>query len=477
MDYVRKFIKNAIVKNKSARRLRQAGLAALLVLPLYVTCANLKKDAEDSPAKKVKGTRVEAKELPNLIDGFGTLSYQKKVDLASNQDGALSKLTQREGERVEKGGIVALLENPQIVLAVERAENALAQAEAALALARSQLFETELQAEANLLSLEKSDAEMTEAWKAYYEEKRKQISQETIYEAGGLSDEAIHTARFQLEAQRAALELAEKELEIKRIGFRDKDLIAAGIAAPDNAEEKTKAFVELLTTKARAELSAAQASRDAAEKELTSAQLAKNDLVIRSPINGIVAARFLEEGERVKREDKVVSIMDTEYLYAVFPVRESDSFKLAKGMDATVELDGTASSYNGVIDLVSPYADSKSFTFSIRVLISKQDLKEQNSEASDQADFPKPGMFARVSVNLGNPRPVLALKDSAIINKRNGEGSVFVINGNLVNERKITLGDSIGDEWEIVSGLKAGEIAVVQPDSGLQEGAYVSLVE
>ncbi|MDR2842917.1 MAG: efflux RND transporter periplasmic adaptor subunit [Spirochaetaceae bacterium] len=434
-----------------------------------MSCANLNKEKTSVDIKKVKGYPATFKVLPNTIDGFGTLSYQKKVDVSSTQDAVIQKIYFREGNKVNKGDVIIVLENPQIILAVERAENSLEQAEAALQLANSTLFETELQAEANLLSLEKLDYEMALAWKDYYEEERKQKAQEILYEAGGLSDEAIRGSRFKLESQHNSLELAQRDLEIKRIGFRERDLIAAGIKVPENNDDKIKAFVQLLTKKAQAEITAAIAQRDAAKKELKSCNIAKSELTIRSPINGILAAKYLEEGESVKKEDKLATMMDSDYLYAVIPVRETDVFKIQNGMSADVSIDGINKIYTGSIDLISPYADSKSFTFSVRVLISKNKI--------DDKYFPKPGMFTRVVIDLGNPRTVLLVKESSVFDIQNNEGSIFIVNGNLLVEKKVVLGDIAGDEFEIKEGLSEGEIAVLHRDSDLKEGDYVTVIE
>ncbi|GMO25521.1 MAG: efflux RND transporter periplasmic adaptor subunit [Termitinemataceae bacterium] len=456
--------------------------AILSVLMIISSCANLDKDKNGDLVKKVKGETVQTRNIPNNVDGFGTLSYQKKVDIVSSQDAEISKIVFKEGQAVKSGDIIALLNNPQIILAVERAENALEQSEAALYLSKTQLFDTELQAEANLLSLEKSDAEMEQAWRSYNEEERKQHTQEKLYEAGGLSDETIRQARFELETKFASLKLAEKELDIKRIGFREQDLIAAGIEVPQNKDDKVKAFVNLLTRKARAEIVAASASRDAAEKELKSAVIAKEQLTIRSPITGIIAAKYLEEGEHIKREDKILTIMDSEYLYAVIPVREIESFKLVTGMSANVQIDGTNNTYNGKVDLINPFADSNTYTFSVRVLISKSDLQkkinsDKGNEKIGENNFPKPGMFCRVSINLGQPRSVIALNETAIFNINNEKASVFIINGKTITEKTILLGESFEGMREITKGLNTNEVAVLQPDSDLQDGDYVSIIK
>ena len=90
-------------------------------------------------------------------------------------------------------------------------------------------------------------------------------------------------------------------------------------------------------------------------------------------------------------------------------------------------------------------------------------------------------MFARVQVSLGPPRRAVAVPESSIINKKGNEGTVFVINGNVLAERKVSLGPVLGGnsaqggEREIAAGLAAGELVVLRPEADLREGIHVSL--
>jgi multidrug efflux pump subunit AcrA (membrane-fusion protein) len=430
----------------------------------FSSCPGTEKKPGDDFVRQVRGAAAAERELANEIDGFGSLSFLTKIDIAAPQEGSVKKLFFREGDKVRRGETVVLLENPQISLAVGRAENARTQAEAARNLAWSRLLDGEFQAEARLLAIEKGEAELIQARRVWEEEERKLQDQEALFEAGGLSEEGIKNARFTLESGAEEIALMEKELEIRRIGCRDRDLAAAGMEVPGDGEERFRALISLLTASLKAELAAAGANLEAAEKELESTRIASAEMEVKSPGTGIVGARYFEEGERVKREDKILTLMDTASLYAIFPVKERDALRLEKGMTARVEMDGTGQTREGVVDLVYPQADSQSFTFLVRVL-----LKNQGDETAGL----KPGMFARVSVTLGPPRPVLVLPESSLMNKGDREGKVFVINGNTLSERTVGLGLSLGKDREIVSGISAGEVVVLKPEGDLREGTHV----
>jgi len=452
-----------------------------LTVLILIACA---KQPADNEAKKVKGTAAVVRELPDETGGFGSLSFLTKVDITSPQDAVIKKLFFREGDFIKQGDMALLLENPQINLAVERAENNYTQALASCTLAESRLLEGIFQAEAQMLVLEKAETELIIAKKRWEESSRKHQNQETLFTAGGIHTEAILTSRFSLDTEREQIQLMEKELQIRRIGIRDQDLVKAGFPVPLDERDRHNALVSLMTTSLRAELEAARARLEAAEKELSSANIALAELTVISPSSGIVGARYLEEGERVRSQDKILSLIDTASLYAIFPVREKDALRIEKGMPASVLIDGTGERRKGSVDLVYPQADSQSLSFLVRVLL--------HDTPSVNPDKLKPGMFARVTVTLGLPKKVIFIPESAIFNRTNlnrsaqqnseknqnySEGNVFIINGSSLTERKIIIGSVYGDEREIITGLNPGELIVQRPDTGLREGTNVTLAE
>jgi RND family efflux transporter MFP subunit len=449
-------------------------MAALMTGMSFSGCHKKQDTASGETVRQVRGGVVQMKDVPNEINGFGTLSFLKKIDIAAPQDGVIKRIPFREGDVVKSGNLIVELENQRITLAVGRAENSLSQSQSALELGRSKLLEGEFSAEAQILTIEKAEDELAQTKRNYEEQERKHNDQEALYEAGGITEDAIRTSRFSMETQQENIRLQEKELEIRRIGFRDQDLQSAGMQVPTDPEEKKRAFIRLSTATLRAELAAAEASLDAARKELQAARLAQTELKIVSPAPGTIGVRYLEVGERVKQEDKILTLIDTESLYAIFPVRESEALLLNRGMEAVVRVDGTGGTYAGSVDLVSPSADSQSFTFSVRVLIPPEVVA--SSTVSGEVTL-KPGMFARVSIILGPPHKVVTVPESALFNRRNNEGSVFVVSGNTLSERTVHMGSSLGEDREIVSGISAGEVVVLRPDTNLREGDYVSAVD
>ena len=440
----------------------------LLIFPVFLSSCAKAHASADGYIPHVKTALAEEKILTEEVSGFGSLTFLTKVDVNASQEGVVRRIYFREGTVAPNGAKLVEMDNPQIHLAVERAENAYSQAAAALKLSHSRLLEGEFRAEAEILSIAKAEAEFAQAKKILEEQRRKAEGEEKLHAAGGLSDEAIRETRFSLLNAEEQLCLMEKDLQIRTVGLRDEDLrktFLYPVSGFASAEQRVAALVTLSTLTLRAETEAAQAQLEAAVKELESVRLAKSELTIYSPAAGIVGARYLEEGERAKKEDKILTLMDSNALYVIFPLRESDALRLRKGMTAKVTVDGAGEVFNGTVDLVSPQADSQSFTFSVRVLL-PQDVVAQKDKL-------KPGMFARVTISLGDEHSALTVPENAIVNRKNDQGSVFVINRGMVTERKITFGRLNGERREVYSGLKAGEAVAINPDASFKEGLHV----
>ncbi|MDR1506124.1 MAG: efflux RND transporter periplasmic adaptor subunit [Treponema sp.] len=451
--------------------------ASALSLVLIQGCAK----AQESPENKitaVKAAAVSERTIPDTVNGFGVLSFVTKVDIAASQDGKVGRLYRREGDKVSAGSLIVRLDNPQIDLGVRRAEDTFSQAAAARRLALARLAEGEYAAEAELLGVAKAEAELAAERRILEEERRKQGDAEKLYDAGGLSAEAIQERRFGLENAEERIRILERELDIRKVGLRDSDLFAAGLSPREGFSSpaaRTAALVHLSTLTLRAEDEAAAAQLEASGRELESARFALSELNIQSPASGVVGARYVEEGERVKRDDKILTIMDAESLYAVFTLGEADALRIRKGMDAVIKVDGTGKNYGGKIDLVFPQADSQSFTFTVRALV----FTTGGSGGDDGGESAlKPGMFARVQVTAGPDRTILAVPDDSIVKGTAGEGAVFVILNGKVFERKIQLGELFEDgQREVISGAEAGEVVVLYPEASLREGGRVSVGE
>jgi len=84
----------------------------------------------------------------------------------------------------------------------------------------------------------------------------------------------------------------------------------------------------------------------------------------------------------------------------------------------------------------------------------------------------KPGLFATASIQQPAGAPALLVPTSAVETIA-GTSRVYVIRGDKVEERIVTLGQPVGQQVEIASGLVSGETVAAAPKGHLSDGQDV----
>lgn len=435
----------------------------LIFVPVF-SCTKALPVTENLP-KTIKAVKVEEISIQEDINTFGSLMFLKKLDIASPQEGVVEKLFFLEGETCTEGAVMAIIHNPQVELAYMRAEKSKDEAEASLMLAVTRLDDGRLATEARLLGIERSRMELAQAFREYQEMLRKLEDQELLFKEGGIPEESIRVSRFAVETAGEKIRILETDIEARLVGLRDEDLNAAGIIASDDPEEYKRQLVEFSVRGLLAEYSHLLAGKAKAEIELDSARLALGELEIRCPCKAVIAARHIEEGERIRRDGMLFSLMDTSGHYAMATVPEASALKLEKGMAATVTLDASSEIFPAILDLISPSADSRSLSFMIRLR-----LLENSSSI-------KPGMFARMRIHTGKEKTALVIPESAIFDDDGENARVFLLTRSLVHISNVELGEIRAEGRIILEGLSSNDVVVDRPDPDLKEGEYVIVAE
>ena len=439
-------------------------LSGLLLAAGAVGCGS-RGETETRPlAHRVTVIETSMSRIQPDIRSFGSVSFRKKIDVTSAAEGLLSRLHVEEGERIEKGRLLAVIENRQLDIHRRQAESAVAAAGAAVGLAEARLRDGRLQVEARLIAVAKTEAELEQKGIELEDIEARLRNKEKIYAAGGLSEEAMATLRMNhLAAQTAYLSLS-KELEIQRIGLRDRDIRSAGLPLPRSEEERTAVLIDLNTRILAAEVLVAQAQLETALSELESATQLRRDLEIRAPEACIVGARYVSEGERISPGDLLFTLFDTSRVYAVFPVPEDEALLLAEGMPVEMTFDSLGNEvFTGSVRLISPTVDPQSGSVTVKALF-------ENPEARF-----KPGMFVRVRVMSGAPRQAVLLPATAIMQKTGNRGRLFTVVNGRAFQKEVLVGGQVEGKVEIIQGLSAGEKVIDSPSPLLREGEEVDV--
>jgi RND family efflux transporter MFP subunit len=256
----------------------------------------------------------------------------------------------------------------------------------------------------------------------------------------------VAQARGNLDASRAQLEIAAKTRDNNR-ALMEKGFISRN--AFDNAASQYSA--------AEANVAAARGAMNIVQKSL-------NDTVIRTPISGLVAARYVQPGEKVSPDNKLLDIVNLQKMELEAAVPTSDIAQIVTGQTVSLRIEGLPESFEGKVARINPgtQAGSRSVLVYVQVANPKNVLRV--------------GMFAEAQLVLRAKQGVLALPQSAVRKDSQGAYVYTIANGQL-NKTAVTVGmdGRSGEDYltEIVSGLDFGA-QVIRTDMGsLQTGTRV----
>lgn len=187
--------------------------------------------------------------------------------------------------------------------------------------------------------------------------------------------------------------------------------------------------------------------------------------VLTSPISGIVTKRNYDNGDMYTGALPIYVVEQTRPVKLMVNVSEMLYTRVKKGMEVDVQLDVYGDEvFSGVVTIIHPAIDPGTRTFPVEVQIKNNDNRII------------PGMFARITFNYGTEQHVL-IPDRAVI-KQNGSADkfVYVCKDGVARYRKITLGQLIGEEYEVLSGLNEGEAVAITGLARLSNGAEITVV-
>lgn len=260
-------------------------------------------------------------------------------------------------------------------------------------------------------------------------------------------------ARGQLEGAQAAVASAEAALALAEQRLASARRLHEAGAISD---------IELRTSETAHR--AAEAQLGAAKAQLAVARENESHATVRSPIDGVVSARSVDEGESVRDGGVLLTVVDTRVLELTAQVGVDDAMQVRVGAPVVFRLDAASGrTFEGRVTRVDPRADPGT------------------RQVGLASTLPNPGgrivagQFARGRVLTGRAETVTAVPIGAVRDSA-GTASVLVIEGGRLARRQVTLGarDEERGLVAVTSGLTAGDRVLAVPVLGAAEGLAVT---
>lgn len=275
----------------------------------------------------VAGWRVvqARRALPEgLIQTNGRIEGDQ-VSVASKLAGRIATIAVHEGDSVQAGQVLAVMDAEQVKARVAQAEAAAAAlaaqqaaAEVALATLRQQVPLDEQAAGAGVTQAE---ASLRKAEAARAQAERDAQRMEDLALRGSVAAQRAELARLSATSAGADATAARETVARAHVTQAQAVLGRDRIRAKEN------------------ELAAVKAQHDQAQAAWDEARSVLNDLTLKAPSAGVVMTRVREPGETVAAGSPIVTLVDLDHLYLKAYVAESQIGRLRLGLPAQVWTD------------------------------------------------------------------------------------------------------------------------------------------
>ena len=240
--------------------------------------------------------------------------------------------------------------------------------------------------------------------------------------------------------EQAQAELAKAEADFKRIAsLRERNI------------ESIKKFDEV---KAAVDISKARVDK-------TRAELARAKIF--APFSGTIGLIRVNTGAYVQVAQELAALVDNTPIKVEFKIPEKYLNDIGVGQSAEVKLDGFGEeSFRSTVDAIDSRVDEASHSIAVRSIVDNADgrLKE--------------GLFANVSLVIGEKTNALLIPESALAREGNIE-FVFIVQGGKAGRRRVVTGTRENAQVEILQGLRPDELVVTAGQTKLGEGTTVEI--
>jgi multidrug efflux pump subunit AcrA (membrane-fusion protein) len=406
-------------------------LSALLISLLTISYGcdrsrneGVSEDEERTLVVPVKVKPVSRKDFITYIEATGRLRAKDDVLVKSEVAGVVEEVPLSEGDAVQRGQLLARVNQ-------ESYRYNLDEAKAALNFARADLRKVEQIVRPQELEARKAALESA---RAAYEKARKDWERiQRLYRQAVISREVYDLNRSQMEVAEANHREAQENYKLAAEGAREEDIQMA-----------------------RAKVKQAEAKVGLAEKML-------RDCNITSPITGRVARILVEQGETIAIGSPIANVVNTEILEIEVGVVQEDVVHLREGDLVSISVNVYPDrDFVGTVTYAGIKAEGRSGSFPVIIEVNN----------GDQAL--RPGMIATIRLSRQAVSGALVVPRDAVLENRK-EFLVFTVSDGVARRRPVSMGVMQDQEVVIKVGLEEGELVVVEGQESLQDMTRVSV--
>ncbi len=390
--------------------------SSLVLLGCMAALSSCRHEASTAPDQAPVPVQVRTPtpvERAESVSASGSVEGSQTAEVAFLVAGKVARVLVEEGQHVTKGQLLAEIEPTDYRNAFNAAT---AQKEAALSVAEK--------AEAGLRKQELEQARIDfERWEDEYKRMR------FLAERKSLPPNDFQKIEAAYKASRERYQMAQE-----------------GTRKEDRA-----------TAVAQAHAADAQASEE--RKRL-------DDTRLLAPISGNIGMRRIDPGQTVAAGMPVFSIVELNPVKIRVAVPEADIGKVKQGATAEISVPSLSGRrFTGKVAIIGVASEPASRTYTVKILV------------PNPGPVLLAGMVAEARIFGPAKLQALTIPGEAIVPDSQGAPNIFVYSADRkrVYSRRIEVGQPVGNEVEIRSGLRGDEQIVVAGQQKVREGSVVEI--
>ena len=205
-------------------------------------------------------------------------------------------------------------------------------------------------------------------------------------------------------------------------------------------------------------------ARDVNKVQLDLALLNLEKSKVKAPFTGVVKHKYAQNGGYLKLGEALLEIMDISSVLAKINIPEKDIQYLKRGKIVKITLDALPDQIlKGTIKTIGLEADTKSRSFPAEVIVDNSDRNLL------------PGMMTRAETIALSLSKQIMVPSHAVLEREYGKVVFIVENGKAV-EKQVSLGTSIDNKAQILSGLKVGDRLVVSSQQFIANNDVINII-
>lgn len=187
-----------------------------------------------------------------------------------------------------------------------------------------------------------------------------------------------------------------------------------------------------------------------------------------SPFKGVLSSRKIAKGSYVQPGEELVRIQDISPIRLVFqlPQKEIPVIQMGQPLTATTDV-YPGEVFEGHIDAIEPCVDKETRSITVYAAFDNESTRLM------------PGLYGQIHLPLTSKaknKSTLSIPERSLFVRQDGTYVYRQVNGKAVLT-KVTLGVRTTDQAEILSGLKKGDVVILEGQETIKDGDAITGVK